>query len=840
MRNTILTIILFIIFSPFLKSQSTWPFEYTGDEFTDEALLDLRYLNESVAGENGFIQLSADGKSFVTENGKPIRFWAIGGGVLAKDFSDQELADYARFLAKMGVNLIRFHGGIHPKKSSQDITEVDTDEIDAIWKLVAAMKKEGIYTAISPFWAGKVDHIPASWDLGDYNGETKPWEVMYFEENLKEAYKKWVEVLYTEENPYTGIPLKDEPAVALIQTKNEDGVFFWTISNVKPSLQLKIETSFYTWIEEKYGDLTKAYEAWDGETMDTDNADEKRVGIYHIWDATQPQSGGKAKRLADQIQFFAEIQRDFYTEIYDHYRALGCKQLINGNNWKTADPTLLFDAERYTNATSEVMAVNRYYAPQHVGENSGWRIDPGHHYVGNSVLHYPHKLPVNIKQLDDRPFFVTESAWNLPHKYQAEGPFLIASYMSLTGVDGYFWFSPSAGAYDDYPYWDFTNFPGGQKAMYRWTVSTPGQIGMFPANALLYRLGFLKEGEVVVHEERTLSSIWNREVPLISESNSFDPNRDEWGNSGNELETEISPIAHLTGPIEVKYDGNPENNKISEELDNLIDYKNKTVKSITGELNWNYKEGIVTMNAPSAQGICGFIGEKKSFELSDVTIETENNYAAINVVAMDEKALKESEKILIQIGTIYRPSGWVETKTTFKIDENEVEGFRIDNTGKMPWRAQNTEVTITIKNPKIKSARVLDAAGYEVKVIPVTPIEGGLNILLPKEAMYIIVDSKEDQVLSIGDEQGSIEPVFQIYPNPSSDGFEINFSDNLRNDKLYQIEIRDTYGKIVIEKQLYKGKNVKLENAAIPEGIYLVTLKSGNKIVGVNKIAIQK
>ncbi len=167
---------------------------------------------------------------------------------------------------------------------------------------------------------------------------------MYFSDTLKNAYKNRVKYLYTEKNTYTGIVLKDDPAVALIQIKNEAGVFWWTISSVKP-------------------------------------------------------------------EFEKIIMQKFYQEIHDYYRNnLGCVQLINANNWKTADANLLFDAERYSNTSSEVLAVNRYNDPGHVGENSGWRINPGHYYVGNSVLFEPHKLPVNIKQVKGYPMLVTESA----------------------------------------------------------------------------------------------------------------------------------------------------------------------------------------------------------------------------------------------------------------------------------------------------------------------------------------------------------------------------------------------------------------------------------------------
>ena len=110
---------LYFLFLSYLFSSAQlpkdgWNFSYPGDNFTNNALLDLRYLNEKTAGENGFIQLSADGNSFQTENGKPMRFWSINGGDGTKSMSDAELAKFARFLAKMGVNMIRYHGSINP------------------------------------------------------------------------------------------------------------------------------------------------------------------------------------------------------------------------------------------------------------------------------------------------------------------------------------------------------------------------------------------------------------------------------------------------------------------------------------------------------------------------------------------------------------------------------------------------------------------------------------------------------------------------------------------------------------------------------------------------------
>ena len=58
-------------------------------------------------------------------------------------------------------------------------------------------------------------------------------------------------------------------------------------------------------------------------------------------------------------------------------------------------------------------------------------------------------------------------------------------------------------------------------------------------------------------QTRTMASIFNREIPLISEENSFDPNRDSYGKGTNDNETEIAPIAYLAGEVNVTYDGDP-------------------------------------------------------------------------------------------------------------------------------------------------------------------------------------------------------------------------------------------------------------------------------------------
>ena len=140
--------------------------------------------------------------------------------------------------------------------------------------------------------------------------------------------------------------------------------------------------------------------------------------------------------------FFAESMYRFNAEIARYLRdELGCRQLINAGNWKTADSIRLNDAERWSYTANEVLAVNTYYSPVHIGPDRGWRIDKGDQFEDVSVLLNPRSFPLNIKQTAGHPMMITETHWVPPLAYQSEAPFLTAAYQSLTGVDTVFWFA---------------------------------------------------------------------------------------------------------------------------------------------------------------------------------------------------------------------------------------------------------------------------------------------------------------------------------------------------------------------------------------------------------------
>ena len=329
-------------------------------------------------------------------------------------------------------------------------------------------------------------------------------------------------------------------------------------------------------------------------------------------------------------------------------------------------------------------------------------------FVDDSALLNPRALPLNLKQVSGHPMMITESHWVPPLGYQSEGPFLVSTFQSLTGVDAFYWFSTGEAEWSNI---DRAEWDSASRA--KWSIATPMILAQFPAAALLFRKGYLKQGEPVIVEHRTLKSLWERKMPVISEDPSYDPNRD-LGDSArrSNLKGGADPLAFLVGPVKVVYDEKPAAASKMIDLKRYVDHKKKTVHSVTSQVAWNYGTGLCTIDAPQAQGASGFLKRASPIKLKDLTIQSSNDYATIMVVSLDGLPLATSKRVLAQVGTLARPTGWVERETTFQGDGKETyTGKEIIDTGKMPWAIVETAVTLTLANPSLKTATELDLNG---------------------------------------------------------------------------------------------------------------------------------
>ena len=723
-------------------ADKSWAFVPPADTLDAGAVLDLQYLNEPVAGAHGFIRLSSDGNSFTRGDGAPIRFW--GGCDYAQNKLDLEkLKIHARFLAKRGVNIVRVHSVVCSQDENSQVTDVNEKEIDEIQKLVVAMKSAGIYTVISPFW-GTPTRIKKNWGaLAAPGSSAEP--MLFFDPALQKGYRAWVKAIYDRPNPYseTKTRLADEPAVAIIQLQNENSLLFWSLMNVKDDALLKLRQLYAEFLKQKYGSLEKTRVAWQdynpgpGELWLQPAWDKGLPGMVNPWDFTRDAMAKKGKWpgfiacSADQLEFLCQTMYNFNSNMVAYLRHdLGCKQLINAGNWRGVDSVLTQDAECWANTAADVLAKNIYTGGLHIGVNDGWQILNGHFYSDVSMIREPVKLPVSIKQPAGHPFIIPETLWVPPNLYQSEGPLMVAAQTALTGLDVVFWFCSGEAE------WNVGNVMG------KWSYNTPMLLGQFPAAALIFRQGLVAEGAPAVVECRPIKNIWERKMPLISEESGWDPNRDSAANAlSANIKTDVDPLAHLVGPVRVALGGDPARSTVAD-LAQYINRDQKTVRSITGEIETRYGAGIYRVNSAQAQAVAGFLREAGAQQLQDVTITSNNRYATIVVVPLDHKPIHESGKLLVQVGTLSRTTGWTSRADRLLINNTPTDCRRIISTGKAPWLVENTDASVTVANPKLTTATLLDCNGMAVSKVETRKADGKITVVLPPNTLYLVLSAE--------------------------------------------------------------------------------------------------
>ena len=758
-----------------LVDDGLWGFETSTDPFTDSPL-DLRYLNEKTAGENGYVTRKGD--KFYLADGTETRFWMINFHNVHLDLEGQRYI--ARQYAKSGVNMVRLFKTIFvsDKLETTDINHLDEELQDGFYKTVAAFREQGIYVKICTYYSlgARIRH---EWGLEGFKSHTeswyKPFALLFFNEKLKAAYKERNRKLFTTVNPYTGLTLAEDPAVAIIMTQNEDGLFWGSFDGrnfVAREQWVNVCEQFGDFLTEKYGSLEKAIATWDIPKELNDKMFVRQKGKPSEWIFDDPENGrmhvasgqtiaasfnvnakvgqlsfppkerkanaalidqlteGVSMRLADTTEFLMKVQRDFNEEMIAFYKSdIGSKALITSDNWRGAWGQSMTDRERYTYLSDDAISRNIYQSPFHKNPKNeqiaSWQINVGDSYQDYTALERPWFLPLNYKSFSDKPFMITECNWSSPNFKQLEGPWLISVFGARNGLDGFTWFNVFVPGYDVAP----RKFP----------VATPNVLGQFPATALLYRKGYVKEAPSMAHETRTFDDLRGHVQPALGESVGYDPTRDAG------LDTTIKediygqhPFAFLAAPVtwnvtdETSVD-------IDSKLGTLIDMDAKEVRGALGQTTINWEKKLATVDTPKAQGAVGAIGTQK---FSDCTVTIENDFASVLIVPLDDLPLAESKKMLVQIGVHARPYGWREEPNDLQInvrgkrEKQTIACKKITSLGEGMYNLPMINGTVVFKNP-VTGAVALDANGYPKA--DAKPVIEGNTLTLPANALYTIV-----------------------------------------------------------------------------------------------------
>lgn len=656
--------------------------------------IDLRFLNEPTAGEHGFIQ--ARGGEFVyATTGEPVRFWGVNGP--PSGLSGEALSRCARRLAKYGVNLVRIHGPVFDEAGSPDMKK-----IARIQEAATAFKGQGIYSMLSiyfPLWMKPPADHP--W-LKGYDGQKHPFAALFFNPEFQERYRSWWKAILQTPNAL-GRKLVYEPALFAVEIQNEDSFFFWTFNPDQiPPTQLEIlERQFGSWLAARHGSIAAAVAPWGAVRVKRDDFTSGRVGFRPLHSLFTE----KTARDQETARFLFETQQRFYADTVTYLRSLGFKGLITPSNWHTASPEVFGPLERWSYTTGDFLDRHGYFSATHKGENSEWSLRNGHTYADRSALRFEGTEPGKPKQFehpamdvtyDGKPSMISETTWNRPNRFRSEAPLYLACFGALQGSDGVIHFAL------DGPEWSVK--PG--YFMQPWTLMAPSQIGQFPAAALLYRRGLLAPGTVLAQVDLNTNDLFQlKGTPLPQEAN-FDELRLKDVPIGKEVKPgqRIDPLIHYAGRTEVNFVGTPSRTTLRD-LQPLIDRNAKTVRSSTRELLLNYERGLLTINAPQAQGASGNLKGAGEVALSDIVVKSDSDNLHLILVALDGRPLATSESMLLQVMS--------EEQTTGFATQDAGRGLhKITQIGTNPWRVQNFQGTVTFQDADQLRIQPLDFNGH--------------------------------------------------------------------------------------------------------------------------------
>jgi hypothetical protein len=681
-----------------LQTDEGWfPFAPGVDPFSAESATDLRCINERFAGEHGFIGVKG-GQFIHTANGQPVRFWAVTGP--PSELQGADLRRCARLLAKYGVNLVRIHLGYFDGRG-----EVDLARVKHAIEMVEAMKAEGVYTLFSIYFPLWLRPVPGTVWLRGYDGQQPPFAALFFNTDFQAQYRSWWTALLTTPSPVTGRRLVDEPAVAGLEMLNEDSLFFWTFdTEAMPDAQAQLlEKAFGDWLVKRYGSLAAALARWDGAKAKRDAPGSGRIGFRPLWNIVRE----RTRRDQDTVQFLFETQTRFYQDTYAFLRQLGVKGPITTSNWVTASPEVLGPLEKLSYTVGDFVDRHGYFSCNAKGPESEWSIREEHTYSDRSALRFDAEEPGRPKQFvhpvmdphyDGKPSMISETTWTRPNRFRSEAPLYLAAYGSLQHSDAIVHFALDGARWTVKP----------QVFVQPWTLMAPAMMGQFPAAALIFRRGLVSTGPVLAEVDLNRDDLLRLQgTPLpqdsaLDELRLKDVPRSPLLRPGERLD----PLLHFAGRVDVRFTATPSAVKQSD-TGAYIRHEDQTVTSATSELKLDYGKGVMTIDAARVQGASGNLQSAGQVGTGDLAISSPLDLAHIVVVSLDDLPLAVSRRMLLQVMSEEKPSG-------FRSDQVPGAVKRIASVGTDPWLVKEFMGTVSFKRPDAARLRVtaLDLNGY--------------------------------------------------------------------------------------------------------------------------------
>ena len=259
-----------ILLSSNVSYSESLPTAYSKGSILDAGKLVL----DAPAGKYGF--LKPDGSRFVFDNGKELKMWGTNLYLHGNLQTPQSATKLANQLAKLGYNMVRLHGldnvkgGILAEGDTLQLNELAIDRLDYLISELSRGIDVDLNIHVNNRYIYKDMQDPTSIPI---NGK----QVHYFNKQAEQHLKDYIDLLANHVNPYTDLAYKDEPAIALVELINEDGMLQAFLGgqlngkytsnpekNVNGVYEDQLNKQWNEWLKKKYISASKFASAWKG------------------------------------------------------------------------------------------------------------------------------------------------------------------------------------------------------------------------------------------------------------------------------------------------------------------------------------------------------------------------------------------------------------------------------------------------------------------------------------------------------------------------------------------------------------------------------------------------
>ena len=662
------------------SDEGLFPFVIRPD--AEGSAMDMSALLPKPAGKNGFLRCA--GEHFVDARGKTVRLNGINL-TGAANFPEHAEADrLAAQFARLGFNCVRMHlfdafdyannlqkpqPCLYRRVSDGRATVVDEDQLDRLEYLIAALKKRGVFIDMNLHAARKLGPADGIRTTGKHSRG-----VNYFVRAVTDAEKQYAKDLLTHVNPYTGLSLAEDPAMALVELNNENALMqvYWTKTFQKQG--------FDPWYIEEFHRQREAA-----------GYDASPTGIN---------------------KFIIETEKRYFREMVGYVKnELGVKCPVYGTQhdytaiWVTADTCDLTDSHIYWegSGTWGEGAGDRGLTPPDVafsfvnkplvaaGLDNGWNME--HIIAGRGS-----------RRVAGLPFITSECAAPYPGWYGAEYQPTIHAYAAFqdwAGVFAYSWNNETKAFPDFNPYF-FSH------------AARPDCVAHFPASCAIFLRGDVAKAvrriDVPVDVNTRFAMAQKNYTPLAV----IDPDSASGGRVPNDVF-----LRHAVG-VDLRKSPVPQSAAVAA-------VTNGTIVSDTREIVLHRaagREGWFTVDVPNVKVLSGFLDGARR-ELGGVVFEpgrTKLGWCTISLVDQTGGGMRTGSRLLLAVtgythngGAVFRHLGgdrWGSTAGEF-------------GSGKVVTEGVPLKVTLPVSAAKCWA---LDESGARKGEVPVSVCDGRAEI----------------------------------------------------------------------------------------------------------------